>query len=192
LSFLGGQAWVVDNTRMGEIIENNWPSAIMDRLWTMYQDEEECDFTVLLYDNKSIKCHSAVLKATTSYFHHSLSPFKVPDVINVRFVKAIIRYMYTGQLLFDLADLEGIAKAARIFELHFLEAKVRALKVKSEMDGIKDEPIFDDIADSSCDVNMFQHFLDLPDPTQFLESMTSNRYVSIATLSTLNTELRGR
>ena len=91
---------------------NNHQNNLLTVLDHLYQTEAFCDVT-LACDNTSIKCHKMILSACSSYFQTLFMentcehPIVFLKDIKIRGVRAILDYMYKGEVNVAQEELPG-------------------------------------------------------------------------------------
>lgn len=117
---------------MGEVIPqqyclrwNNHSSNFVTVFEQLLNLEAFTDVTVSGSDGPSVKCHKMVLAACSAYFQELFmkNPCEHPIIIlsNVKYIelKAILNYMYRGEVNVDHSDLDELLKVARFLKVYY-------------------------------------------------------------------------
>lgn len=101
---------------------NNHQNNLLTVLDHLYQTEAFCDVT-LACDNTSIKCHKMILSACSSYFQSLFMentcehPIVFLKDIKIGEVRAILDYMYKGEVNVAQEELPGLLKVAELLRV---------------------------------------------------------------------------
>ncbi|KAJ8965635.1 hypothetical protein NQ317_017424, partial [Molorchus minor] len=103
---------------------NNHRSNLLTVFDELLQNEDFTDVTLFCDGGEPIRCHRMVLAACSPYFQHlfTVLPGKHPAVIqkDVKYfeIKAILEYMYRGEVNVAQDQLAALLKSGRIVENH--------------------------------------------------------------------------
>jgi hypothetical protein len=102
---------------------NNHSSNFVTVFEQLLKSEAFTDVTVSVHDGTSIKCHKMVLAACSSYFQDLFikNPCEHPIIIlsDVKYceIKAILDYMYKGEVNVAQDQLAGLLKVAAFLKV---------------------------------------------------------------------------
>merc|ERR1712015_22768 len=115
---------------------NNHQNNLLTVLDHLFQTEAFCDVT-LACDNTSIKCHKMILSACSSYFQTLFMentcehPIVFLKDIKISEVRAILDYMYKGEVNVAQEELPGLLKVAELLRVKGLVEEEREKLLKS-------------------------------------------------------------
>lgn len=110
---------------------NSHRSNLLDVFNHLLQSESFTDVTIVCEGGAQIKCHKVVLAACSSYFQELFSSLncKHPVVVlkDVKYseIKAILEYMYRGEVMVLQEEISGLVKVAQALKVKGLSEEHR-------------------------------------------------------------------
>jgi len=110
------------------ILWNNYHGALVTTLSGLRREGDLVDVTIVCGDGSKVRAHQLILAACSSYFRDFLrdNPSKHPIVllpVEIRYpeLKAMIEFMYTGQVCVSQERLQAFIRGARYLRIKGLE-----------------------------------------------------------------------
>lgn len=110
------------------ILWNNYHGALVTTLSGLRREGDLVDVTIVCGDGSKLRAHQLILAACSSYFRDFLrdNPSKHPIVllpVEIRYpeLKAMIEFMYTGQVCVSQERLQAFIRGARYLRIKGLE-----------------------------------------------------------------------
>lgn len=115
---------------------HNYSANFMSAFEESFNNGLMTDVTLFLDDGRNIKCHKMVLAATSEYFREIFmeSSCKHPMVFlnNIEYseMKAILEYMYRGEVNVEKEEVPELLKLAEFFKVRLNDTNYKLVLVK--------------------------------------------------------------